>query len=136
GDRTVGTLELFRGQRPFDAGERLLARLATDQLGVALRSLAGSNGAAAHETAFADVLELAGDALAAGSDESRTADQIALLAAEATGALGAVVWTVEDNRSLSPLATYRVPDEADALDGARAVARRAVLGPRPVVSEQ
>ncbi len=135
GDRMVGTLEFLRARRPFDPGERLLARLAAEQLGVALRAFGGSNGVSVRETAFADVLELAGDALAAGSDESRTADQIALLAAEATGAVGSLVWSVEEDRSLSSIASHRIAEDAPELELAREVARRAVLGPRPVVSE-
>ena len=129
GDRLVGTLELLRFRRPFDPGERLLARLAAEQLGVALRAFGGSNGVAVRETAFADVLELAGDALAAGSDESRTADQIALLAAEATGAVGSLVWSVEEDRSL--LLDRVVPDRRGRA-GARACAgSSAPCRPRP-----
>jgi serine phosphatase RsbU (regulator of sigma subunit) len=134
GDRMVGTLELLRSRGPFDPGERLLARLAADQLGVALRGLGGTDGRAT-DAAFADVLELAGDALAAGSDATRTAEQIALLAAEATGAAASIVWRVEDDRSLSLLSSYRLGGAEDALDSAREAARRAVLGPRPVVSD-
>jgi serine phosphatase RsbU (regulator of sigma subunit) len=133
--QTVGTLELLRAHRPFDAGERLLARLAADQLGIALRVLGSANGASPRETAFADVLELAGDALAAGSDETRTADQIALLAAEATGAVGCIVWRIDDDGALTRLAAYRVLADERAFEAAHRSASRAVHDPRPVASE-
>jgi hypothetical protein len=42
-----------------------------------------------------DPLELAGDALAAGSDEGRAADQVAALAGEATGAQACLLWRYE-----------------------------------------
>ena len=47
------------------------------------------------DAAAPDLLGLAGDALAAGSDETRAADQVATLAAEATGASACVVWRYE-----------------------------------------
>jgi len=58
-----------------------------------LGGLFGDGGGAA--TAAPDLLGLAGDALAAGSDEARAADQVATLAAEATGASACVVWRYE-----------------------------------------
>jgi serine phosphatase RsbU (regulator of sigma subunit) len=46
-----------------------------------------------------ELLRLGGDALAAGLDERRAAEQIALLAAQGTGAVAAAVWLVDEDGS-------------------------------------
>ena len=92
--RAVGTLELLRRRRPFDAQERLLARLAATQAAVALDALDGGRPARA---ANGRVLELAGEALAAATDDRRPEEEIARVAVDATGARASIVWRVADD---------------------------------------
>ena len=92
GDDLVGSLELLRSKKPFDNRQRALARAAADNVALARRAFADT----AATNAAPDPIELAGDALAAGSDETRAADHVAALAAEATGALAGLVWRYED----------------------------------------
>ncbi len=89
--RVCGSLELLRDGAPFDAGERRVARLAAAQASLAIRAFR-PNGAAERPLDVDQLLTLAGDALAAGADESRTAEQLARSAAEATGAVAAALW--------------------------------------------
>src|SRR5262249_34890816 len=81
GPAVVGSLELVRRKAPFDDRERLLAAAAADEIALTRRAFGDGGG----QAAAPDLLGLAGDALAAGSDEVRAADQVATLAAEATG---------------------------------------------------
>ena len=85
GDTLIGSLELMRRRGAFDDRERALAHTAAGQVALARRAF--GEGADLRGSP-PDPLELAGDALAAGSDEARTADQVAALAGEATGATG------------------------------------------------
>ena len=93
GNAVVGSLELVRRRGELDEGERRLALAAADEIALARRAF-GDGGPAA--SAAPDLLGLAGDALAAGSDEARAPDQVATLAAEATGALACAVWRYEE----------------------------------------
>ena len=95
-DRELGRLELFRRAEPFTAAEESLGRLAAEHAAVALASL-GGNGKSAPPLPARDLLRLGGDALATGLDEQRTAEEIARLAAQASGAVGAVVWRFADD---------------------------------------
>jgi serine phosphatase RsbU (regulator of sigma subunit) len=92
GGAVIGSLELMRRQGAFDERERALARTAAAQVALARRAYGDGDGAI---SATPDLLQLAGDALAAGSDETRAADQVAALAAEATGAKACLVWRYE-----------------------------------------
>jgi serine phosphatase RsbU (regulator of sigma subunit) len=92
GALVVGSLELIRRRGEFDERERRLALAAADEIALARRAFGDGDGSSA---AAPDLLGLAGDALAAGSDEARAADQVATLAAEATGAKGCLVWHYE-----------------------------------------
>src|SRR5262249_35576838 len=90
--RIGGSLELFRAGEPFDDGEVRLARLAVGQASLAVRAFGGDASAA--DAARADnMLALAGDALAAGADDSRTAAELARFAVEGTGAIAALLWS-------------------------------------------
>ena len=101
----IGSLELMRRQGPFDEHERALARTAADQVALARRAYGGGDGTT---PAGPDLLELAGDALAAGSDETRAADQVAGLACEATGSRACLLWRYEpDGPVLAALAADR-----------------------------
>jgi serine phosphatase RsbU (regulator of sigma subunit) len=89
----VGSLELLRSRSGFEERQRILARAVADEVGLARRAFSGTDAA----RGAPDPLELAGDALAAGSDELRASDQVAALAAEATGAEACLVWRYEED---------------------------------------
>ena len=101
-----GTLELMRSNGAFDDAERRLARLAAAQAALAVRAFAGDGGpgrAFDSET----VLALAGNALAAGADETRTAEQLTRVAVEATGARAALLWrSSEEDGPLELVASF------------------------------
>jgi serine phosphatase RsbU (regulator of sigma subunit) len=126
GDRVLGRLELLRRAQPFTATEEALARLAAAYAALALGGL-GRNGKGAYTLPSRELLRLGGDALAAGLDERRTADQVALLAAQGAGAASAVVWRLDDQERPDVVGVYGggEPDPvgvAEALRGRRALA--------------
>ena len=93
-----------------------LALAAAAEVALARRAFGDGGGAAA---AAPDLLGLAGDALAAGSDETRAADQVATLAAEATGARACIVWRYEQHGPvLAALSGSSLPT-ATGLDAVR-----------------
>src|SRR4051812_2987482 len=116
GNAVVGSLELLRRRSDFDERERRLALAAAGEIALARTAFGDGTGAAA---AAPDLLGLAGDALAAGSDETRAADQVATLAAEATGARACVVWRYEDQGPVLAALSGTALPAADALDAAR-----------------
>jgi serine phosphatase RsbU (regulator of sigma subunit) len=118
GQAVVGSLELMRRRGAFDERERALARTAAEQVALARRAYGDGEGT---NPDAPDLLELAGDALAAGSDEARAADQVAALACEATGSRACLVWRYEPEGPL--LAALAGP----AGTAAPAVALEAVL---------
>jgi serine phosphatase RsbU (regulator of sigma subunit) len=126
-DRPVGSLELYRTREPLDAGEERLARLAAGQAALAIRAFGVPNGAHG-ATASPAPLDLTGDALAAGLEQARTADQIARLAAEAAGAPAAAIWDADE---LTTLGSHG-PELGEA---GRDAARRALVDPRSVALE-
>jgi serine phosphatase RsbU (regulator of sigma subunit) len=87
----VGSLELLRRRGDFGDRERRLAAGAAENVALARRAFGDGDS----RVTAPDLLGLAGDALAAGSDETRAADQVATLAAEATGARACLVWRYE-----------------------------------------
>ena len=87
--RVAGLLEVYRGRTGFDAVERTLFRAAAAQAGVAIRAFSGRGDGTG---ADGRLVEVAGDALAAGRDDERAEGEIVRLAAEASGALGATLW--------------------------------------------
>jgi len=127
-----GSLELFRAGDPFDEGEARLARLAAGQASLAVRAFGGDatvkDGAGAES-----LLALAGDALAAGADDSRTAAELARFAVESTGASVALVWGAADGAELELDAS--AGDTAGAAT-ARAAAERALAERTPVAVEK
>jgi serine phosphatase RsbU (regulator of sigma subunit) len=115
-DETVGTLELSRSAGSFDPGERVLARLVADQVGVAIRSQAeGENGA----VDALGRLDLAGEALVAASDERRAAAEVGRLALEATGARACLLWRRDDGAA-DGLQVLAATGDAPSLDSPRA----------------
>jgi serine phosphatase RsbU (regulator of sigma subunit) len=127
-----GTLELLRTGPPFSELELRLARIGSTQAGLAIRAF-GRNGAATQPLDAPAPLAVVGEALAAGADESRTAEQLTRLAADATGAAAALLWTTEPGRPMELIAATGLDDAAGTVPAARAAAEAAVAGHRGVV---
>jgi serine phosphatase RsbU (regulator of sigma subunit) len=121
--RLVGSLELLRPRRPFGAEERLVARVAADHVAAAVRSFG-----AVHDDdavgAAERVLEFAGEALAAGADETATATEVARVAVRATAGIAALVWARGADGALTLVATHGAV-EAAAVEKALPLAERA-----------
>ncbi|HET6642729.1 MAG TPA: SpoIIE family protein phosphatase [Gaiellaceae bacterium] len=96
GDEVLATLELMRPGEPFTEVERSLAHIASLEAGLVVRAFPPPNGSANGAASVQSALELAGRALAAGADESTSAERIARLAAELTGAESCLIWRTED----------------------------------------
>src|SRR3954466_8693386 len=88
--QVCGTLELMRAGDPFDDAERRLARLAAAQASLAIRAFGGADDDDSGDGET--LLAFAGEALAAGADESRTASHLARFAVDGTRAHSALVW--------------------------------------------
>jgi GAF domain-containing protein len=86
----VGLLDVLRDSSPFTEGEQLLAELAAGQLALVLRVLGRRTDDT--QSAIERTLVLAGEALAAGTDNEHAAENVARLAAEAARAQAAVLW--------------------------------------------
>jgi serine phosphatase RsbU (regulator of sigma subunit) len=129
----VASLELMRPRGRFGADERVLARLLAHQVGLAVRAF-GSEGPEAENGA--GTLELAGEALAAGADELRTAEQVTRLAAEAMGAEAALLWRTNGEEEEAKLVgSFGIGETETAVTAALAAAERALEDPRPVTVE-
>jgi serine phosphatase RsbU (regulator of sigma subunit)/putative methionine-R-sulfoxide reductase with GAF domain len=122
-----GTLELMRAA-PFAVDELRHGRLAAGLASLAIRAFGVAQG---RETAHGGeaVLRLAGDALVAGADESRTAAEVTRFAAEVTGATAALLWRQADDEEPELVASVgtALPVQAraaaeEALQGYAAVA--------------
>jgi serine phosphatase RsbU (regulator of sigma subunit) len=104
--RIVGSVELVRIGEDFDADERALADLVGTQVALAVRTLSPGIGSTHTRAKW---LELAGDALAAGGDAHRAAQQTVRVAVETTGAHGGALWDlggegpIELSASLGPV---------------------------------
>jgi serine phosphatase RsbU (regulator of sigma subunit) len=127
--RVEGSVELMRAGDAFDDAERRLARLAAGQAALAIRTFEG--GAGADEIDAEVTLGLAGEALAAGADGIRTADEITRFAKDATGALAGLLWRRGPEGKLELVASVGTVLPDDALPAA-AAADRALLGRQPV----
>src|ERR671934_2225357 len=131
----LASLELMRPRARFSADERVLARLFAHQIGLAIRTF-GASGAAGERDGANGALELAGEALAAGSDELRTAEQVTRLATEATGALGALLWrAAEDDAGLELLGSFGLKAVEPEVARAGEAAGRALAERLPVAVE-
>ena len=107
-----GRLELLRAGAAFDEQERLFARLAAAQAASALRACPPLPGIAQRNGNGRSLLELAGTALAAGSDEARTAEELARVAQAATGASGCVLFRVGSDDTLDLVARFGAVEKA------------------------
>jgi serine phosphatase RsbU (regulator of sigma subunit)/uncharacterized protein YigA (DUF484 family) len=126
-DGPAGSLELYSRTDDLSERERALARLAAAHLGICLRlaeALEGQGNGRQGGTA----LESLGGALAAGSDETETAEHVVRLAVEATGATGALLWRIEPSGPPAFLAAHglegRLPDFQEAVDVVEAAIER------------
>jgi serine phosphatase RsbU (regulator of sigma subunit) len=135
GGEPVGSLELLAATEPIGEAQRALARLAASQLGLAIRAF-GPNGAALPgRLESADALALAGEALAAGSDEGRAGEHVTKLATDAAGAVCGLLWRRQDDGPPLLVAAHGVPPDAD-LDHAAALAAEALGDRSPVRIER
>jgi serine phosphatase RsbU (regulator of sigma subunit) len=132
--RPLASLELLRSRERFSTEEHALARLVAHQIGLAVRVF--GNGAHGQDGAPGDgMLEVAGEALAAGLDEARTADQVTRLTADATGATVALLWRLEEDGPPTLVSAFGVAEGDEGVDEARAAAERALVERQPVVVE-
>ena len=109
GNRPLGSLEAYRGKR-FEPSQIAAARLAAAHLGLVLRAEGAGNGHGTGTIAAGDSLALAGDALAAGLDQARGAEEVARVAAVAAGAEAALLWEIGDDGMLELFATAGPPE--------------------------
>jgi serine phosphatase RsbU (regulator of sigma subunit)/uncharacterized protein YigA (DUF484 family) len=130
--RMVGSLELVRVGAMFDEHDRAAAGLAAALLALAVRTLAPDAGAAA-STRRAKWLELAGEALAAGSDPQRAGRQAVRIAVETTNARGGVLWTCDGDARPELVASVGAVEPG--LDRAASLVRDAVETWRPAAVE-
>jgi serine phosphatase RsbU (regulator of sigma subunit) len=123
-ERLLAVLELLRPGEVFSPSERTLAELAAHQAGMLVRAF-DVHGPPTNGGDLAAALELAGRALTAGTEEARTAERVARLAAEVTRASSCVIWRTEDGET-RPVASVGVPDglEDRAREGERELAGR------------
>ena len=112
GGRPLASVEILRTSRPFDDDERVLARIAAQQLALAVRAFATSrpDGTAVRA---AGAVEAAGAALEAGSDDGRSAERLVALVAEVSGAPGALLWRADDADALGFAATYGAASDSE-----------------------
>jgi serine phosphatase RsbU (regulator of sigma subunit) len=103
GDRLVGAVEVVR-VAPLDDHDLALAALAAAHVGLAVRTLSPGAYAAVEFRRLA-WLDLAGEALAAGWDAHRTAEQALRVAAAATGARAGIVWRLSADGPPAQLAS-------------------------------
>jgi serine phosphatase RsbU (regulator of sigma subunit) len=131
GERVVGSVEAL-GRMPFSDAERAALALAAAEVALAVRTLgAGAYSAAGARRAL--WLELAGEALAAGGDAGRVAQQALRIAAGATGARAGVLWRLEDE--LEPVREATFGEIDNALPRAGAIVRETLDAWRAVAVE-
>ena len=104
--RPAATVELYRAGGELSAREELLGRLAAAHVGVAVRLEREAFVGNGVRDAGVSSLELFGEALTAGADETATAEHVVRLAAEATGAGAAALWRIETDAPPTFLASF------------------------------
>jgi GAF domain-containing protein len=133
GGRIVGSLELLRAGDAFGPAEHAVARLAAAQLALAVQA-AGDERLGQDADGGAGLLELVGEALAAGADGGAAAQEIARVAAAATYASAAALWLVEPG-DLELVAVEGVAREDERLGFARELAERGLARWQPLAVE-
>ena len=127
-----GSLELLRDADPFDDRELQLARFAATQAALAFRAF-GADRATQDGAHSERLLAVVGDALAAGADDSRTADELVRFALEGSNAEGALLWGHPDDGELELVAAAGEEVITVAMRGAAA---RALSGRSAVSVEE
>jgi serine phosphatase RsbU (regulator of sigma subunit) len=121
--RVVAVLELYRSGLPFGTEEKALARAAAGHLALALRLGRGARGGNGRAALSDSNLELLGEALAAGADETEAAEQIVRVAAEAAGAAGGTLWRLDADGTPSLVSSHgfgaAAPDLVEAAESVR-----------------
>ena len=125
--RVQGSLELMRAETPFAEPELRFARVAAGQAGLVIRAFARPAGEADWEA----VLGLAGEALAAGGDELRTAEQVTRLASDATAALAGLLWRRGLEAELELVASVGAPGGGGGMVATRRETEQPTPGPHP-----
>jgi serine phosphatase RsbU (regulator of sigma subunit) len=113
GGRPLGSIELLRVTRRFEPGEIAGAQVVAAQIGLVLRAFGAGNGAGGNSITPEATLALAGDALAAGLDQRRSAEDVVRVAERASGAEAALLWAPDEDGALQLLAATG-PQEARA----------------------
>ncbi|HSC93028.1 MAG TPA: SpoIIE family protein phosphatase [Gaiellaceae bacterium] len=121
GGEVAGSLEAYRPGAAFDDEERVVVRGAAAHVAAAVRTLGHRRG----DDLGPRLVEVAGEALAAGSDEELAGAEVVRIAAETGGAVGATLWSRTDGGV--EVAVDFGEQEADALSAA-AEAAAAVAG--------
>ncbi len=124
----VASLELLRSGPSFTAAEREAARLGAIQVALVLRAFEREE----IRPPLSSRLDLVAEALAAGADETRTAERIVRLGIDATGADACLIWRLHGPERLEPLARAGSVDAATETVLADAAAR---AGVPPTVEE-
>ncbi len=132
GGRVVGSLELVRIASPFDDDDRAVADLVAAQLALAVRTLAPDGGTTEAGRRI-KWLELAGEALAAGGDVRRAAQQAVRIAMETSGARAGALWRVAVIHELELVASLGAFDLANQRP--RELVRTALESWRPAAVE-
>jgi serine phosphatase RsbU (regulator of sigma subunit) len=127
-ERPAASLELLRDGEAFGYEELGLARLAAAQLGLTFAAFGDPDGTELNRELPERALGFAGEALTAGLDAGRIADQIAFLATDATGATAAHLWRLTDEGALEPFVSAGRFEAAEALQ----TAEKALGEPAPV----
>jgi serine phosphatase RsbU (regulator of sigma subunit) len=91
GGRVLASLELARAGEPFSGADVLLGRVVANHAALLVRAM-DSTGAQPDSAGRTRTLELAGRALAAVAEETRSGERIARLATEVTGARSCILW--------------------------------------------
>ena len=125
----LGSVELLRRGGGFDERERLLARLAASQAGLAIAAFTGPLEARAAPPPGSAVA-LASEALAVFAANGEASAAIARLAVEAAGARAVALWVASDRGGPALAAAWGADDEAFAPsseDVGRALERQEAL---------
>jgi serine phosphatase RsbU (regulator of sigma subunit) len=103
----VAVLELYRSGLSFGPEEESLTRAAAAHVALALAlDRAAEKGLNGWSERSAGRLELLGEVLAAGADETEAAEQVVRVAAEAADAAGATLWRLEVDGTPTLLASH------------------------------
>ena len=123
--RVLATIELL-GPAAFSQGDRTVAEIAAHQAALLVRVFESETLPA--NGALTATLELAGRALTAGTEETRSAERIARLLAEVTHAASCLLWRTEDGTATA-IGSVGIADGLQQLaeEGERELAGRNVV---------